>query len=263
MTSVAPARADAPRVMSYSSRFWLYAPIALFLLIAAGAMVHWWVIDAAFRKTLDRLKDHEAAPGIMVRWSKVTVGGFPFRIDADFEGFSVIGIGAHGPFAWHSEKFALHSLTYGRHQDVFEAAGRQQVSWTDAQGAKHSAEFLPGALRASAIGGAGGLSRVDLDIIDAGSKTFTAGRLQFHMRRDPDGKDLDLMARGDAVTGFGVPGFQVYETLSNAAALSSLLRGESRWPEAVAAWKKQGGTAKATRVVPDGFDAGTVLSPLY
>ena len=31
-------------MFKYSSRFWLYAPTGLFLLLAAAAMIHWWIV---------------------------------------------------------------------------------------------------------------------------------------------------------------------------------------------------------------------------
>ena len=40
--------------MNYSSRFFLYAPLALLLLIGAGFGVHWWFFVAALRETSRR-----------------------------------------------------------------------------------------------------------------------------------------------------------------------------------------------------------------
>ena len=51
-----------------------------------------------------------------------------------FTNLSVRAEAPRGPLIWHSDNFALHSLTYGRTQDVFEAAGQQTLSWTDADG---------------------------------------------------------------------------------------------------------------------------------
>jgi hypothetical protein len=247
--------------MNYSSRFWLYAPVCTFLTLAAIAMVHWWIVADAFEKRLAGLKGRQAVPGITLDWDKVDVGGFPFRIDADFVNLRISGAGAHGPFGWQSEKFALHVLTYGRAKTVYEAAGHQQVRWTDAAGAAHSESFLPGSLRASSILNDKGLARADLDIIGMGAKDFTIARFQFHMRRDPDGTDLDLMLRADD---FGKRRLvQVYATLSHANTLTSLLRGESSWPQADANWRAQGGTARLSQVVAPGLSPEALLAPLY
>ena len=131
-------------------------------------MVHWWHLAGAFEKKLAALKGHEAIPGVTLDWDKVEVGGFPFRMDADFTNFRAEGAGAHGPFAWKSEKFALHALTYGRRQVIYEAAGRQDLRLTLADGVTPSFSFLAGSLRASSISDSNGLGRFDLDIVDLG-----------------------------------------------------------------------------------------------
>ena len=247
--------------MNYSSRFWLYAPFCTFLTLAAIAMVHWWIAAGAFEKKLAALKGHQAVPGMTLDWDAVSVGGFPFRIDADFTNFRIAGAGAHGPFQWRAQKFALHALTYGRAKTVYEAAGQQQISWTDGAGTAHSASFLPGALRASSIVDDRGLTRADLEIVGMAAKDFTIGRFQLHMRRDPDGTDLDLMLKAEGAGARNL--VQVYATLSRANALTSLLKGEMSWPDADANWKVQGGMAKLSQVVAPGLEPQTILSPLY
>jgi hypothetical protein len=251
--------------MNYSSRFWLYAPVTIFLLIAAGVMVHWKFAADAFEQRLAALKGHQAIPSVTLDWSSVAVSGFPFRLDADFSGLSLKGAGAHGPFAWTSEKFALHRLTYGRAKSVFEAAGRQHIAWTDASGIARTADFLPGSLRGGSVMSGPGLTRFDVDIVDVGAKTFTIGELQFHMRRDPDGTDLDLMLKADAVNAGGVrtKTVQIYATLSQAGALVALLRGEQAWPDAVTGWRARNGKAKLSQVIAPGLAADGLLSPLY
>jgi len=247
--------------MNYSSRFWLYAPTGLFLILAFAAIIHWWITADAFDKKLAALKDRPAIPGVVLDWDKVAVGGFPFRLDADFVNFRIHGAGAHGPFSWRSERFALHALTYGRSQAVYEAAGRQQFGWSDVSGQKHAVDFLAASMRASSIRDALGLRRFDLDMLDIGAKSLTIARLQFHMRRDPDGKDLDLMLRMDA--GGKSPKLQVYATLSQVDALGPLLRGEVLWPQADADWHVHGGRVTLSQVVAPGVAADTLLSPLY
>ena len=45
-------------MFKYSSRFWLYAPITVFLIIAAATMIHWWTVAGAFDKKLAAAKGH-------------------------------------------------------------------------------------------------------------------------------------------------------------------------------------------------------------
>ena len=247
--------------MNYSSRFWLYAPITSFLLIAAAVMAHWWVAAGALEKKLAAFKGHQAIPGVVLDWRAVTVGGFPFRLDADFINFSVKGAGVHGPFAWTTEKFAAHSLSYGPAKTVYEAAGQQTVAWTAGDGSGHAASFLPASMRGSSISRSGSLTRFDLDIVGLGAKDFTIGRFQFHMRRDPDGSDLDLMLKGDAVN--GRKPIQVYAMLNRAGTLAALLRGEASLPDASAQWRAQGGRAKLSQIIAPNVAADALLSPLY
>ena len=46
-------------MFKYSSRFWLYTPISLFLILAVAVMVHWWMAAGAFEKKLGALKGRE------------------------------------------------------------------------------------------------------------------------------------------------------------------------------------------------------------
>jgi hypothetical protein len=257
--------------MNYSSRFWLYAPISAVLLLAVAVMVHWWMLAGAFEKKLAALKGHEAIPGVTLDWDKVEVGGFPFRMEANFANFRAAGAGAHGPFAWKSEKIALHALTYGRRQVIYEAAGQQELRLTIVDGLTPSFSFLAGSMRASSINDSNGLGRLDLDIVDLGSRAFTVGRFQFHMRRDPDGKDMDLMVKLDDLQLGKAPlklkgGLSFYATLTQAQAWAGMLRGETSWPQAAAAWRAQGGTAKLSHSTSAGVPIVTpqvLLSPLY
>ena len=136
--------------MNYSSRFWLYAPLALFLGLAGWAMAYWWVVATALDKKLDALNGHEAVPGITLSYATKTISGFPFNIDVVFTGFKVEGAGAHGHFAWQSERFALHALTYGAVRQIYEMAGQQSLSWQDGSGKPHRITFLPASMHASA-----------------------------------------------------------------------------------------------------------------
>jgi hypothetical protein len=234
--------------MRYSSRFWLYAPLALFVTLAAIAMGHWWVIASAFDKKLHSLNGHQAVPGVTVAWDDQTISGFPFRLDVVFRNMRVRAEAPRGPVIWQSERFALHALTYGRTQDIFEAAGRQSLAWTDIGRVRHRLTFLPGSLRASTIADARGLSRFDLDLVDAGGADgdgvkFTAARLQLHMRRDPKADALDLMLSAQdfegPVTPFGdhIKKLDLYARITEGSAFSRLLSGQAGWMDAIMAWR--------------------------
>lgn len=246
----------------YSSRFWLYAPITAFLLIAIAVMAYWKVSAAAFEKKLAALKGHDAVPGVTLDWDSVAISGFPFRLDAAFTNFSIHGAGARGPFLWRSKQFALHRLTYGRPTTVYEAAGPQHLEWTGIDG-DHSADFLPATMHGSSTLRAGGLARFDVDVVDAGGLGFTAQRIQLHLRRDPKRQGLDLMLKADNVAAGDAPhDIQAYATLTNAAPLLHLLDGNAFWPDAVTQWHQGGGETRITQGTnPD--EAARVLTALY
>jgi len=258
--------------MKYSSRFFLYAPLALFLGLAIFVMAKWWIAANALEKKLTAMNGQDVIPGITMSYGTKTISGFPFRIDVVFTGFAVQGTGAHGPFAWRSEHFATHALTYGRAQDIYEAAGQQSLSWTDADGQARSFSFLPATMRGSAIVDAEGLVRFDLDIVNAGGKdrdggAFTVGRAQFHLRRDPT---LDVMVSLDQarIGQTQIRSFRDYLTLGQDAALAPLLAGRMSWPDAVAAWRQAGGAVKqGKREITPAMDAARIaseiLNPLF
>ncbi len=241
--------------LSFSSRFWLFAPLAMFFALAGWAMAHWWAMAKVLDNKLTDLNGHEALPGITVSYAGKTISGFPFNIDVVFTGFVVEGQGAHGPFRWTTENFALHRLTYGRAQDIYEAAGHQTLSWTDGGGKNHQLMFLPGSLRASAITDGRGLLRFDLDTVaaagSAGDGTpFTAARTQLHLRRDPKANALDLMASGDDIKTSGsiaglfgdhIKSLKLYATLTQGQAFAPLLAGHVSWAAASADWRGKGG----------------------
>lgn len=248
--------------MQYSSRLWLYAPFVLVLALAGWVMTHWWLSANALEKKLAAAKGTLVIPGIAVDWTSVTMGGFPFRIDANFTNLRISGAGAHGPFAWRTEKFAMHALAYGRSKTVYEAAGPQQLAWTDKDGKGQTINFIPGSLHASSIIDAKGLARFDLDIVNAGSAQITAGRFQFHMRRESE--SLKMMVQAETVRGSGVDQklVQAYADLNQLHILAPLLEGQTPWPVATLVWRSNGGKASLSQTsAPDLAQA--VLSNLY
>jgi len=215
--------------MTYASRFFLYAPLAVVVILAAVVGLAWQREASALSARLEAINGHDAMPGVTV--------SFPFNLDAELTNFSVAVATPQGPTRWRSEKFALHALTYGRHETIFEAAGKQQLEWAGG----HHLDFAVGALRASAIDVAGALDRFDLDLVGLGSNAFTAQRLQLHLRRD--GPNADLFLTADGLTHCAVPALRITATISHADAATGLTTGSQSWWNAVAAWRAAGGTS--------------------
>lgn len=244
--------------MTYASRFWLYAPLALFLVLAAGAMGHWWVVAGALDTRLKAMNGHQAIPGATISWTSQTISGFPFNLDVVFENLQVHAEAPRGPLVWHSDRFALHALAYGQPHYIFEAAGQQDLAWSDADNVRHHLNFLPASLRASSIANAQGLTRFDLDLVGASGKdsdggAFTAGRIQLHMRRDSKNDALELMQSAidvKGVTPFGdhIQDLEVYSEISQGSAFARLLNGKTGWMDAIMAWRHQQGGITHDRV---------------
>jgi hypothetical protein len=156
----------------------------------------------------------------------------------------------HGPSAWKSQDFAMHSLTYGREQIIFEAAGRQLLSWTDLDGVHHALPFEVGEWHASSITDERGLKRFDMDLIGFGSPALTAARVQMHARLDPAGTGIDLAGAADQVRPSPALASLFGDTMSQVrlnASVSPLLvfdalrMGRSDWQDTLEGWRKAGG----------------------
>jgi hypothetical protein len=234
--------------MKYSSRFFLYAPFALLLLVGAGFGMYWWSAAGALAHRLDAMQTGEAMPGVTVRYAARSLRGFPFNLDVVFSDFRVTVETGHGPAVWRAENFALHALTYGRDETIFEAAGRQSLAWTDARGRAHRLPFAAGSLHASAIGDAVGLSRFDLDLVGFGSPALVAARIQLHFRRATD--HFDIAASADNLrlspvlhSAFGdtIRALSLQGKLTPAAAFDTLRAGKTDWRSAVEAWRSAPG----------------------
>ena len=235
--------------MKYSSRFFLYAPMALFLALVLGVSIHWWIVASAFSTRLAAMNGHQIAPGVTMHYASRTISGFPFTLDTVFRQMSFEIETPYGPSAWHADKFAMHALTYGREETIFEAAGPQELRWMRDDGSKRMLVFAVGSLHASAIEDRTGLMRFDLDLVGFGSKVMTARRLQFHIRRDKD-DTLDLAVMTDdirIVPGIcpnlagGVDRATLGGTITKAGSFASLRAGMQRWETAITQWRTAGG----------------------
>jgi hypothetical protein len=229
--------------MKYSSRFFLYAPLGVFLLLCVAAGVHWWLLASALSHRLAAVNGHAVMPGVTVSFATKKIGGFPFSLDTEFTDFAISVATPHGPTRWRSEKFALHALTYGRDETIFEAAGKQRLEW----GEGRRLDFAVGALRASAIVQHEGLDRFDLDLIGFGSNAFIAQRLQLHTRQDAHG--IQLFVTTEGLTNCRRPSFRYYATVTLDEAFERLQLAEEAWTDAVASWQTAGG-----KVVPEKAD---------
>lgn len=235
----------------YSHRLFLYAPYIVLLALAMAASLRWWVVSSDFQDWLSIAnRGREIAPGVTLHYASEKLSGFPFNVDAVLQDVTVKVAAPRGPFLWRTEHFAIHKLTYGRVHEIFEAAGRQSLFWTDANGGSHRFDFVPGLLRASAISAGGRLARFDLDIGALGSPVFSAARLQLHVRQVPDRNEIGVFASADtlhlspalqSVLGTDVGRLTLAGQFTQRAKLLSLLAGDEAWPTAAENWRQDAG----------------------
>jgi len=244
--------------MNYSHRFWLYGPVSLFAILMLGVVAYWFVASHEISARLDALNGHEVAPGVTVHFAQKTMRGFPFRLDGELDDFQIKIATAHGPANWTAEKFAFHSLTYGRTQYVFEAAGRQNLSWHKDDGSTRSYRFLPGLLRGSMFAANGELTRFDLEAVNVDSPDIAAAQVQLHLRKNPkiDAVDYYITANDvhfadDLAPAFG-PNLKLFHAeglISPGTSFDTLLEGKGDWRAAAEDWRKRDGGVLVKSVV--------------
>jgi hypothetical protein len=236
--------------MTYSSRFFLYAPLALFLALAAGAGANWWFVANAISTKLDALNGHPAIPGVTLYFSSKRIGGFPFNLDVVFSDFRIEVQTTHGPSSWRTPKFALHALAYGREQMIFEAAGSQLLTWTDLARRHHAMPFEIGEWHASSIADEHGLTRFDMDLIGFGSPAATAARIQLHARLNTKSDAIDIageadllrpLAQSPSLFGTSIVQARLSASATPSRSFAAIRAGEASWEEALEGWRKDDG----------------------
>lgn len=239
--------------MRYSSRLFLYAPLVVLAGLALAAGLRWNCVTGGLETELLRANGRDIAPGVTLRFAHEKIGGFPFNVDAVLDDLSFEVATAFGPFRWHTGQFALHELTLGRAQQIYEAAGAQTLDWSDSGRSRHHFVFVPGSLQASAISSAGRLLRFDLDVNGIGSHEITGARAQLHFRKSPgrdaidvvlSANDLHLAPALEAGFGPGLTQLIVQATMRPAAPFGGLFAGRESFVRAIEKWRQEKGVLR-------------------
>jgi len=237
--------------MRYSNRLFLYAPLCVLLALAIAAALRWQAVADGLETWLRQHNGHEIAPGVTLHFGSESVSGFPFNVDAVLRNVTFQVKATRTSGAWHADAFAIHELTFGRAQQIYEAAGTQNISWTDAEGGAHRLSFVPGSLQASAILSRGRLVRFDLDLNGIGSREIAGARVQLHFRKAPDRDAIDFVANADRLrldpavqAGFGadIRHAAINGRLVPAEPFGALFDGRALWDHAADEWRKSHGT---------------------
>jgi hypothetical protein len=62
------------------SRFWLFAPYVLLLVVALGWTAYWWAASGRLQHKLELQAEALQKQGYTARWSSIRVVGYPFRL---------------------------------------------------------------------------------------------------------------------------------------------------------------------------------------
>jgi hypothetical protein len=244
--------------MSYSSRFYIYGPVSLLLLIVVLYSVFWRVQADTLSARLDRANGGEVIPGIAFTFAAKTVGGYPFRLDAVLSGVTFSHQGAEGETAWRTEELALHAMSYNLDRYIFEVTGLQSFAHPPAApgNVPRVIYVTPATARASAILSNGKLARFDMDLWEPQAKdatqgadpkrNFFAGRAQLHLLWRPD-DTIDVAAQiNNARIGAGyaaakvdimLPLIDLRGKLTGSSALDGLVAGTMSVADAAQAWR--------------------------
>lgn len=236
--------------MRYSSRLFLYAPLFALLALAVAAGLQWRAVAGGLETWLRQNNGHKIAPGVTLHFASESVSGFPFNVDVVLGNVTFTVQSARTSGSWHTDAFAIHELTFGRTQQIYEAAGTQTITWTDAEGGVHRLAFVPGSLRASAILAHGRLVRFDLDLNAIGAREVSGARVQLHFRKSPDRDAIDIVASANQLhlsptlgAGFGgeLHHANMTASLVPAQPVAALFAGRESWDQALEAWRRDGG----------------------
>jgi hypothetical protein len=248
--------------MSYSSRFFIYGPVGLLLLIVVLYSVFWRVQADTLSARLDRANGGEVIPGITFAFAGKTVGGYPFRLDAVLSGVAFAHQGVEGEIVWRTEQLALHALSYNLDRYIFEVTGLQSFERSPmAQGSVPRVMYVtPAIARASAILNSGRLARFDMDLWEPQAKDATQGadpkrslsadRAQLHLLARPDDTIDVALQINNARIGAGYAAAQADVTLplidlrgklTESSALGGLAAGTMSVADAAQAWRDRMG----------------------
>lgn len=243
--------------MKFSNRIWIYGPVALLLLLAAGYVAFWYYATGKVSDWLDAHNGREIMPGVTFEFADKDVGGFPFRADVVLSGVTFSHRTREGETAWRAEKLALHAMPYNFGHYIFEAAGLQSIARPpEKPGMPARILYVtPGLARASALLDGNRLTRADIDLSDVGirdatldvpaNRTARIGRMQLHLRADPD-RTVDIAFRIDNAridAGYGPPLgpdlrlFLVTGKLTESQTLEGVRHGKNSFYNTAEAWR--------------------------
>ncbi|MFZ5670815.1 MAG: DUF2125 domain-containing protein [Pseudomonadota bacterium] len=243
-------------------RMGLFLPWLLFLLLAGGWSVGWFVLRDQAVARLDAGVERLRASGYQVAWSERAIGGFPFRLDV-----TVSGLRLAEPSGWALAAPTMKAEAWIYRPDHWVLAAPAGVTLTRPDGGPVAVRAQ--ALRASLAGLGARPPRLSVEGVEvrfepaAGAAPYPierAGRLALHLRPGPDDQGGVLFrVEGAKLRLEGLParvaqGRPVTVTWDLTLSTMSAFRGPD-WPLAVRRWRDAGGSVTVRRAEIRGGDA--------
>jgi hypothetical protein len=260
--------------MSYSSRLYMYGPVGLLLLIVVLYAVFWRVQSDTLAARLERANGGEILPGVSFSFAQKLVGGFPFRLDVVLTDVAFTYRNGGTEADWRIDRLALHRLSYGRNQFIFEADGKESLAWkSSADAAPETVSLTPQVARASAILADDRLIRFDADVWDPRgtatdprhvSSAFSAARAQFHaLARRNNTVDVMMQIENGQSGANGaqaaVPQIDCRAEIDHAEMLTGLERGNEAPATALQKWRDNLGVINVSSLSLNWPDAHAML----
>lgn len=104
----------------------LTAPVLL-ITLAIAYSVFWWIAAAEARSGVDRWAAERRALGWTVSYGAVTTGGFPFRIELEFEQPRIEVLMNEGSVVWRTDALRAHGRPWQFGRIAFAAPARNDI----------------------------------------------------------------------------------------------------------------------------------------
>lgn len=253
-------QADHSHALEHRRRSWLVVlPLAIFILIAVGWSIFWFVATSATGKALSEWRAREAAVGRTYRCAEESLSGFPFRFELRCTEPSAEFKGGPQPAALSARDFVVVAQVWQPKLLIAELIGPLMigepgakpsfaVNWALAQASLRGLPLEPE--RASVVFDQASLAGVG---VSAQTMLANAGRLELHGRialgtaRDHPVLDLALSLTQASASRLGE-----FAAIPFDADVSGVLRGLPNlvfrsWPETLRALQAADGRLEVTR----------------
>jgi hypothetical protein len=191
----------------------IYWPAIGVAVLLALYTAYWFVASGKVREGIENFA---ATPqDVVASWSELSMGGYPYRISANFEHPKLIAPNTPEAWEWNADALEADLLPYNLQHIVLKVEGAQTLRYRDVSNgnAQHLLKLnAEGSWASYGVEENAPLGRLAIDIkkaigqLDA-RENYSAERLQLHLRPVPEEtgapatgtRDYDLALQGEAL----------------------------------------------------------------